>query len=129
MTGESVTYALISHLGTIRSSSSSGGHTSYAVDKTLQLAGWQFDRTRSPHRQPGHRAAGRQGAARGRGRGAIERQRKAGLLVGDRIKGVDGQAITEWAQFVERVQQSPEQPLQVTVERAGSDLTPDPDPG
>ncbi|MNX35648.1 Regulator of sigma-E protease RseP [compost metagenome] len=48
---------------------------------------------------------------------------KAGLQVGDRIKGVGDQAITEWTEFVERVQQSPEQPLQVTVEREGSDLT------
>lgn len=128
---ESVTYALISHLGDDSVQLKlKAANTSYAVDKTLQLAGWKFDPDKeSPIGSLGIVPLG------GKVLPVVEAvvpssaSEKAGLLVGDRIKGVDGQAITEWAQFVERVQQSPAQPLQVTVERGGSEmiliLTPD----
>ncbi len=54
---------------------------------------------------------------------AASASEKAGVQAGDRIKRVGVQEITEWAQFVHQVQQSPQQPLEVTVERAGSELT------
>ncbi|MCK2070157.1 sigma E protease regulator RseP [Aeromonas caviae] len=128
---ESVTYALISHLGDDSVQLKlKAANTSYAVDKTLQLAGWKFDPDKeSPIGSLGIVPLG------GKVLPVVEAvvpssaSEKAGLQIGDRIKGVDGEAITEWTQFVERVQQSPAQPLQVTVERGGSEmiliLTPD----
>lgn len=122
---ESVTYALISHLGDDSVQLKlKAANTSYAVDKTLQLAGWKFDPDKeSPIGSLGIVPLG------GKVLPVVEAvvpssaSEKAGLQIGDRIKGVDGEAITEWTQFVERVQQSPAQPLQVTVERGGSDMT------
>ena len=122
---ESVTYALISHLGDDSVQLKlKAANTSYAVDKTLQLAGWKFDPDKeSPIGSLGIVPLG------GKVLPVVEAvvpssaSEKAGLQIGDRIKGVDGEAITEWAQFVERVQQSPAQPLQVTVERGGSKMT------
>ncbi|MGL6454803.1 sigma E protease regulator RseP [Aeromonas caviae] len=122
---ESVTYALISHLGDDSVQLKlKAANTSYAVDKTLQLVGWKFDPDKeSPIGSLGIVPLG------GKVLPVVEAvvpssaSEKAGLQIGDRIKGVDGEAITEWAQFVERVQQSPAQPLQVTVERGGSEMT------
>ena len=122
---ESVTYALISHLGDDSVQLKlKAANTSYAVDKTLQLAGWKFDPDKeSPIGSLGIVPLG------GKVQSVVEAvvpssaSEKAGLQIGDRIKGVDGEAITEWTQFVERVQQSPAQPLQVTVERGGSEMT------
>ncbi|MDH1899124.1 sigma E protease regulator RseP [Aeromonas caviae] len=122
---ESVTYALISHLGDDSVQLKlKAANTSYAVDKTLQLAGWKFDPDKeSPIGSLGIVPLG------GKVLPVVEAvvpssaSEKAGLQIGDRIKGVDGEAITEWAQFVERVQQSPAQQLQVTVERGGSEMT------
>lgn len=122
---ESVTYALISHLGDDSVQLKlKAANTSYAVDKTLQLAGWKFDPDKeSPIGSLGIVPLG------GKVLPVVEAvvpssaSEKAGLQIGDRIKGVDGEAMTEWAQFVERVQQSPAQPLQVTVERGGSEMT------
>ncbi|MFM5789658.1 sigma E protease regulator RseP [Aeromonas caviae] len=122
---ESVTYALISHLGDDSVQLKlKAVNTSYAVDKTLQLAGWKFDPDKeSPIGSLGIVPLG------GKVLPVVEAvvpssaSEKAGLQIGDRIKEVDGEAITEWAQFVERVQQSPAQPLQVTVERGGSEMT------
>lgn len=122
---ESVTYALISHLGDDSVQLKlKAANTSYAVDKTLQLAGWKFDPDKeSPIGSLGIVPLG------GKVLPVVEAvvpssaSEKAGLQIGDCIKGVDGEAITEWAQFVERVQQSPAQPLQVTVERGGSEMT------
>ena len=122
---ESVTYALISHLGDDSVQLKlKAANTSYAVDKTLQLAGWKFDPDKeSPIGSLGIVPLG------GKVLPVVEAvvpssaSEKAGLQIGDRIKGVDGEAITEWAQFVERVQQPPAQPLQVTVERGGSEMT------
>ncbi|WP_323898112.1 sigma E protease regulator RseP [Aeromonas caviae] len=122
---ESVTYALISHLGDDSVQLKlKAANTSYAVDKTLHLAGWKFDPDKeSPIGSLGIVPLG------GKVLPVVEAvvpssaSEKAGLQIGDRIKGVDGEAITEWAQFVERVQQSPAQPLQVTVERGGSEMT------
>lgn len=41
----------------------------------------------------------------------------AGLQAGDRIVSVNGEAITGWVQWVDRVRASPELPLQVVVQR------------
>ncbi|WP_342058078.1 sigma E protease regulator RseP [Aeromonas sp. OTU364] len=122
---ESVTYALISHLGdkSVQLKLKAPG-ASYAVDKTLMLDSWSFDPDKeSPIGSLGIVPLGGKVLPVVQAIVPSSASEKAGLQVGDRIKGVDDQAITEWTEFVERVQQSPEQPLQVTVEREGSDLT------
>ena len=122
---ESVTYALISHLGddSVQLRLKAQG-ASYAVDKTLMLGDWTFDPDKeSPIGSLGIVPLGGKVLPVVQAIVPSSASEKAGLQVGDRIKGVGDQAITEWTEFVERVQQSPEQPLQVTVEREGSDLT------
>ena len=122
---ESVTYALISHLGddSVQLRLKAQG-ASYAVDKTLMLGDWSFDPDKeSPIGSLGIVPLGGKVLPVVQAIVPSSASEKAGLQVGDRIKGVGDQAITEWAEFVLRVQQSPEQPLQVTVERGGSDLT------
>ena len=122
---ESVTYALISHLGdkSVQLKLKAPG-ASYAVDKTLMLDSWSFDPDKeSPIGSLGIVPLGGKVLPVVQAIVPSSASEKAGLQVGDRIKGVGDQAITEWTEFVERVQQSPEQPLQVTVEREGSDLT------
>ncbi|MFC5704947.1 sigma E protease regulator RseP [Aeromonas eucrenophila] len=122
---EAVTYALISHLGddSVRLKLKAAD-TSYAIEKTLELGDWKFDPEKeSPIGSLGIVPLG------GKVLPVVDAivpnsaSEKAGLQLGDRIKRVGEQEITEWAQFVLRVQQSPEQPLQVMVERGGSDLT------
>lgn len=122
---EAVTYALISHLGDDSVQLKlKAADTSYAIDKTLMLDGWTFDPDKeSPIGSLGIVPLGGKVlpvVAAIVSRSASE---QAGLQVGDRIKRVGDEEITEWAQFVARVQQSPEQPLQVMVERGGSSLT------
>lgn len=122
---ESVTYALISHLGdkSVQLKLKAPG-ASYAVDKTLMLDSWTFDPDKeSPIGSLGIVPLGGKVLPVVQAIVPSSASEKAGLQVGDRIKGVGDQAITEWTEFVERVQQSPEQPLKVTVEREGSDLT------
>ena len=48
---------------------------------------------------------------------------QAGLQPGDRILMVDGQAIDEWGQWVERVREHPGETLVVTVQRDGREIT------
>ncbi|WDA26992.1 sigma E protease regulator RseP [Aeromonas hydrophila] len=122
---ESVTYALISHLGDDSVQLKlKAANTSYAVDKTLQLAGWKFDPDKeSPIGSLGIVPLGGKVLPVVDAVVAASASEKAGLQAGDRIKRVGDEAITEWAQFVHQVQQSPRQPLEVTVERAGSELT------
>jgi regulator of sigma E protease len=47
---------------------------------------------------------------------------QAGLQVGDLILSADGQAITDWAAWVDYVQQRPQQPIRLWVERDGAAL-------
>ena len=122
---ESVTYALISHLGDDSVQLKlKAANTSYTVDKTLQLAGWKFDPDKeSPIGSLGIVPLGGKVLPVVDAVVAASASEKAGVQAGDRIKRVGEQEITEWAQFVHQVQQSPQQPLEVTVERAGSELT------
>ncbi len=51
------------------------------------------------------------------------RAEQAGLQPGDRIVSVDGQPIGQWFDLVEYIQQSPEQTLELGIERNGSQMT------
>lgn len=121
---ESVTYALLSHLGdqsvTLKVKAP---QTSYATDKNLSLESWKFDPDReSPIGSLGIIPLGGKVLPVVSAVVAKSASEKAGLQVGDRIKRVGEQEITEWAQFVELVQHAPGAPLQVVVERNNSDL-------
>ncbi|QWL58750.1 sigma E protease regulator RseP [Aeromonas jandaei] len=121
---ESVTYALLSHLGdqsvTLKVKAP---QTSYATDKNLSLDNWKFDPDReSPIGSLGIVPLGGKVLPVVSAVVAKSASEKAGLQVGDRIKRVGEQEITEWAQFVELVQHAPGAPLQVVVERNNCDL-------
>ncbi|MHC9244829.1 sigma E protease regulator RseP [Aeromonas jandaei] len=121
---ESVTYALLSHLGdqsvTLKVKAP---QTSYATDKNLSLDNWKFDPDReSPIGSLGIVPLGGKVLPVVSAVVAKSASEKAGLQVGDRIKRVGEQEITEWAQFVELVQHAPGAPLQVVVERNNRDL-------
>ncbi|MGL4793255.1 MAG: sigma E protease regulator RseP [Aeromonas jandaei] len=121
---ESVTYALLSHLGdqsvTLKVKAP---QTSYATDKNLSLESWKFDPDReSPIGSLGIVPLGGKVLPVVSAVVAKSASEKAGLQVGDRIKRVGEQEISEWAQFVELVQHAPGAPLQVVVERNNRDL-------
>ncbi|WP_421191515.1 sigma E protease regulator RseP [Aeromonas jandaei] len=121
---ESVTYALLSHLGdqsvTLKVKAP---QTSYATDKNLSLDNWKFDPDReSPIGSLGIVPLGGKVLPVVSAVVAKSASEKAGLQVGDRIKRVGEQEITEWAQFVELVQHAPGAPLPVVVERNNRDL-------
>lgn len=121
---ESVTYALLSHLGdqsvTLKVKAP---QTSYATDKNLSLDNWKFDPDReSPIGSLGIVPLGGKVLPVVSAVVAKSASEKAGLQVGDRIKRVGEQEISEWAQFVELVQHAPGAPLQVVVERNNRDL-------
>ncbi|QWL65113.1 sigma E protease regulator RseP [Aeromonas jandaei] len=121
---ESVTYALLSHLGdqsvTLKVKAP---QTSYATDKNLSLESWKFDPDReSPIGSLGIVPLGGKVLPVVSAVVAKSASEKAGLQVGDRIKRVGEQEVTEWAQFVELVQHAPGAPLQVVVERNNRDL-------
>ena len=121
---ESVTYALLSHLGdpsvTLKVKAP---QTSYATDKNLSLDNWKFDPDReSPIGSLGIVPLGGKVLPVVSAVVAKSASEKAGLQVGDRIIRVGEQEITEWAQFVELVQHAPGAPLQVVVERNNRDL-------
>lgn len=121
---ESVTYALLSHLGdqsvTLKVKAP---QTSYATDKNLSLESWKFDPDReSPIGSLGIVPLGGKVLPVVSAVVAKSASEKAGLQIGDRIKRVGEQEITEWAQFVELVQHAPGAPLQVVVERNNRDL-------
>ncbi|WP_337288260.1 RIP metalloprotease RseP [Candidatus Methylomirabilis sp.] len=45
---------------------------------------------------------------------------EAGVLIGDRIKAIDGQPIEKWEELATQIHKSPGQPVRLTIERAGS---------
>ncbi|MGL4932398.1 MAG: sigma E protease regulator RseP [Aeromonas sp.] len=122
---ESVTYALISHLGeqsvTLKVQAA---NTSYASDKVLSLANWQFDPdSESPVVSLGITPLGGKVLPVVAAVVSNSASEQAGLQVGDAIKQVGSQPITSWAQFVALVQQAPGEPLQVVAERNNRELT------
>jgi regulator of sigma E protease len=108
--------------------------TSQTRETTLDLSHWQFE----PDKEDAVTSLGF------RPRGAqvktvlqeVQPQSaadKAGLQAGDRIVKVNGQPVTQWADFVYLVRDNPGQPLMVEVDRKGEPreltLTPDSKPG
>lgn len=48
---------------------------------------------------------------------------RSGLLLGDKFLVADGVALTDWTQLVQIIQNSPDKPINMLVERAGERLT------
>jgi regulator of sigma E protease len=120
---ESIVYALISHLGDDSVQLKlTEPKSSYTSDKTLELKSWTFDPDKeSPIVSLGIIPLGAKvlpvvadvvpGSA----------SDTAGMRKGDKILALDGEPLTDWVAFVGKVQSSPEQPLQLTIERDGSE--------
>ncbi|MGL5798589.1 MAG: RIP metalloprotease RseP, partial [Plesiomonas sp.] len=92
--------------------------TQIVQNKVLQLDGWHFE----PDKETAFGALGitPKGpdvlpivASVGAGSAAEQ----AGLELGDRITAINGQPLTQWAEFVKAVQESPGKALSLTVER------------
>jgi len=97
--------------------------TNYTVSRQVDLRDWQFDPEReSPITSMGltpYRPAVSQELAEVIKGGAGE---KAGLLAGDKIIAVAQQPIDSWMMLVEKVQNSPDQTLAVSILRNGQQL-------
>lgn len=97
--------------------------SSYRKQVQLPLAGWQFD----PEHDVSFRSLGiapylpkvtQELVMVGEGSAAAQ----AGLQVGDRLLSVDGVEQRQWQDTVARIQQSPDSPLLIEVERRGQRL-------
>lgn len=118
---ESIVYALISHLGDdsvqLKLTESK---SSYASDKTLELKSWTFDPDKeSPIVSLGIIPLGAKVLPVVAEVVPDSASATAGMRKGDKILALDGQPLTDWVAFVGKVQSSPDQPLQLTIERDG----------
>ncbi len=120
---ESVNMRLVSHIGEQTFTMSVAPIDSIGVEQqlTFDISDWRFD----PDSQSAMSALGFTPytpaisttlAAISEG-GAGE---DAGLLAGDKIVAIDGQAISQWQQLVELVRNSPNSPLDIEVLRNGA---------
>ncbi|EOD56806.1 sigma E protease regulator RseP [Aeromonas molluscorum] len=118
---ESIVYALISHLGDDSVQLKlTEPKSSYASDKTLELKSWTFDPDKeSPIVSLGIIPLGAKVLPVVAEVVPDSASATAGMRKGDKILALDGQPLTDWAAFVGKVQSSPDQPLQLTIERDG----------
>ncbi|UPQ88559.1 sigma E protease regulator RseP [Vibrio sinaloensis] len=120
---ESVNMGLISHIGDsqLTLTVAPAGEVGVEETKRLDLTNWNFD----PEKESAMAALGfmpytpdiiaRITSVSQQGAGD-----KAGLQVGDLLLDIDGVEITNWQQVVDKIQQSPNQPLALNVERDGA---------
>ncbi|MGL5225049.1 MAG: sigma E protease regulator RseP [Aeromonas sp.] len=122
---ESVTYALLSHLGD--KSVTLALQTPYTGDvtrKVLSLENWRFDPDKeSPISSLGIVPLTGKVLPVVAAVVANSASAKAGFAVGDRIKQVGDKPISSWFEFVGLVQQAPNTPLPVVVLRNHSELS------
>lgn len=118
---ESIVYALISHLGDDSVQLKlTEPKSSYASDKTLELKSWTFDPDKeSPIVSLGIIPLGAKVLPVVAEVVPDSASATAGMRKGDKILVLDGQPLTDWVAFVGKVQSSPDQPLQLTIERDG----------
>ncbi|MGB6189128.1 MAG: sigma E protease regulator RseP [Aeromonas molluscorum] len=118
---ESIVYALISHLGDDSVQLKlTEPKSSYASDKTLELKSWTFDPDKeSPIVSLGIIPLGAKVLPVVAEVVPDSASATAGMRKGDKILALDGQPLTDWVAFVGKVQSSPDQPLQLTIERDG----------
>ncbi len=123
---ESVNMGLIDHIGdsqlTLTVSSTEG--VGFDETKTLDLSGWNFDpETESAMEAIGFKPYSPEiylslASVSEKGAGAL-----AGLKVGDVLTHINGKAVTEWQQVVKSIQDNPDNPLLLTIERQGEELS------
>ncbi|MEL7292783.1 MAG: sigma E protease regulator RseP [Pseudomonadota bacterium] len=120
---ESVNMGLISHIGDsqLTLTVAPAGEVGVEETKRLDLTNWNFD----PEKESAMSALGfmpytpeiiaRITSVSQQGAGD-----KAGLQAGDLLLDIDGVEITNWQQVVDKIQQSPNQPLALGVDRNGA---------
>lgn len=123
---ESVNMGLISHIGDLRLTMTVAPSDGVGIEQTLSfdLTQWNFD----PEKQSAMSALGfvpfrpeistklvnvTEGSA----------GERAGLEVGDTLLTINGQAITDWQQVVDAIQQHPNTQLPLQVERDGEKVS------
>ncbi len=122
---ESVNLALVSLIGDKQAQVDvSQFGTQIVQNKALQLDGWHFE----PDKETAFGALGI--IPKGpdvlpivTSVGAGSAAEQAGLVLGDRITAINSQPLTQWSEFVNAVQESPDKALSLTVERAGQTQT------
>ncbi len=118
---EGVAYGLVSHLGDETVQLTLLDDRGFRFEKELSLRDWVLDgkEEQAPFITLGIEPLGPQvtlEVAQLVSGGSAE---QAGLLVGDRLMSANGQPLTDWQQFVELVQASPEIPITLVVIRHG----------
>ncbi|NVD07316.1 sigma E protease regulator RseP [Vibrio sp. JPW-9-11-11] len=119
---ESVNMGLISHIGDRQLTLTVAPADEIDVEETkqLDLTNWNFD----PEKESAMSALGfmpytPEVIARITSVSQDGAGDKAGLEVGDLLLDIDGVEITNWQQVVDKIQQSPNRAVELTVERAG----------
>ncbi|MGF1778182.1 sigma E protease regulator RseP [Vibrio nomapromontoriensis] len=123
---ESVNLGLVSHIGDNQMTVTVSSSDQIGTDKklTFDLSGWNFNpETESAMGTLGFRPYSPSikttlANVSSDGAGAA-----AGILAGDKIIAIDGQAIQQWQQVVNAIQANPNTPVDVTVDRNGDDMT------
>jgi len=122
---ESVNMGLIDHIGdsTLTLTVSSAEGVGVDETKTLDISSWNFD----PESESAMEAIGFKPytpeiylslkSVSQDGAGAL-----AGLKVGDVLTHINGDRITQWQQVVTAIQDNPDNPIQLTVDRQGQEL-------
>ncbi|WP_100752194.1 sigma E protease regulator RseP [Vibrio salilacus] len=122
---ESVNMGLISHIGDRELTLTVVPVDGIGIEETmrLDLTNWNFD----PEKESAMSALGfmpytPEITARLTNVSQDSAGAKAGLQVGDLLVKLDGVDVTSWQQVVEKIQQSPNTPVNITVERASQTL-------
>lgn len=122
---ESVNMGLIDHIGdnTLTLTVSSAEGVGVDETKTLDISSWNFD----PESESAMEAIGFKPytpeiylslkSVSQDGAGAL-----AGLKEGDVLTYINGEQITQWQQVVTAIQDNPDNPIQLTVDRQGQEL-------
>lgn len=122
---ESVNMGLISHIGDRELTLTVVPVDGIGIEETmrLDLTNWNFD----PEKESAMSALGfmpytPEITAKLTNVSQDSAGAKAGLQVGDLLVKLDGVDVTSWQQVVEKIQQSPNTPVNITVERASQTL-------
>ncbi|WP_038174015.1 MULTISPECIES: sigma E protease regulator RseP [Vibrio] len=123
---ESVNMGLISHIGDRELTLTVVPVDGIGIEETmrLDLTNWNFD----PEKESAMSALGfmpytPEITAKLTNVSQDSAGAKAGLQVGDLLVKLDGVDVTSWQQVVEKIQQSPNTPVDITVERASQTLS------
>lgn len=119
---EGVAYGLVSHLGDETVQLTLLDDRGFRLEKQLSLRGWVLDgkEEQAPFIALGIEPLGPQVTLEVGQLVPGGSAEQAGLLVGDRLMAANGHSLTDWQQFVQLVQASPEMAITLDVMRHGS---------